>query len=122
MRTDVEDKDAPEDLFDRARDCLFGVGGLSSGYTDPTTVRIVCHRYRRDQVYISVPANSVPATTNVLATPLIESAKAPGSSQYLKPMASPPMPPALMQMARIKKTVSDRTLILCNISQFSLHG
>jgi hypothetical protein len=62
--------------------------------------------------YISVPAYNVPATTNVLATPLIESAKAPGLCQYLKPMTWSPMPPVLMQMARMKKTIRAMTLML----------
>lgn len=50
--------------------------------------------------------------TNVLATPLIESAKAPGLCQYLNPIVRGPIPPALMQIARMKNTHSERTLIL----------
>ena len=65
--------------------------------------------------YISVPAYKVPATTNVLATPLIESANAPGSCQYLNPIFSGPIPPELMQMARMKKTIKATTLILYSI-------
>jgi hypothetical protein len=62
--------------------------------------------------YISVPAYSVPATTNVSATPLIPSANASGSSQYLNPIVSGPIAPVLMQIARMKKTMSASTLIL----------
>ena len=64
------------------------------------------------RTYISVPAYSVPATTKVFATPLIESANAPGSCQYLNPMAPGPIAPALMQIARMKKTMSASTLML----------
>lgn len=68
------------------------------------------------QTYISVPAYSVPAMTKVLATPLMPSAKAPGSSQYLKPIFWGPMPPAEMQMARMKKMEMEMTLILQSVS------
>jgi hypothetical protein len=38
------------------------------------------------------PQKAVPATTKVFATPLIESANAPGSCQYSNPMARGPIP------------------------------
>ena len=66
----------------------------------------------RAGTYISVPAYNVPATTNVLATPLIESANAPGLSQYLNPIVWGPIPPALIQIARMKNTMRASTLIL----------
>jgi hypothetical protein len=50
--------------------------------------------------------------TNVLATPLILSAKAPGLSQYLKPIGPGPMPPELIMTARMKKTQIETTLML----------
>lgn len=48
--------------------------------------------------------------TKVLATPLMPSAKAPGSFQYLKPMGPGPMPPAEMAIATMKKRVIEMTL------------
>lgn len=67
--------------------------------------------------YISVPAYNVPATTKVFATPLIESANAPGLCQYSNPIFLGPMPPELMIMARMKKTINAKTLILQIISK-----
>ena len=50
--------------------------------------------------------------TNVLATPLIESAKAPGLDQYLKPIVWGPMPPAEIMIATMKKRLKKAILIL----------
>lgn len=66
--------------------------------------------------YISVPAYRVPAITNVLATPLIPSAKAPGWFQYLNPMGPGPIPPVLMITARRKKMQMEMTLMLWSVS------
>ena len=50
--------------------------------------------------------------TNVLATPFIPSAKAPGLFQYLNPIGPGPIPPELMITARRKKTQMEMTLML----------
>jgi hypothetical protein len=40
------------------------------------------------------------------------SANGPGESQYLNPIGPGPIPPAVITIARMKKTVIERTLIL----------
>ena len=63
---------------------------------------------------ISVPAYNVPAITNVLATPLMLSANAPGFFQYLKPIFWGPIPPEEMTIATMKKITMLITLIRLN--------
>lgn len=112
-QTNVEDKNAPKDLFDSARNRLLGILRLSRCDADPEAwLDLEYSSVSSINTYISVPAYKVPATTNVLATPLMESANAPGLCQYLNPIFSGPIPPELMQIARIKNTTRAITLIL----------
>ena len=75
------------------------IGGFTCSDANPILVSDALLGEGWGTMYISVPAYNVPATTNVLATPLIESAKAPGLCQYLNPIVCGPIPPELMQMA-----------------------
>lgn len=117
--TDVENEDTPKDLLDSLGYCLLRIRRFSGGDANPNSTVSIRHlpHLRHWGTYISVPAYNVPATTNVFATPLIESANAPGECQYLNPVARGPMPPALMIIARMKKTINANTLILQSISQ-----
>lgn len=96
------------------------IGGFTCSDANPILVSDALLGEGWGTMYISVPAYNVPATTNVLATPLIESAKAPGLCQYLNPIVCGPIPPELMQMAMMKKAIIARTLILEQISLISL--
>lgn len=113
--TNVENQDTPEDLLNSARNGSSGILRLAGRDANPVNVRCV-PMGKAIFAHISVPAYSVPATTKVEATPLIPSANAPGSCQYLNPIVCGPIPPLLMQMARMKKTIKDKTLILQIIS------
>lgn len=116
--TDVENQDPPKDLLDCFRNCLRRVCRLSSRDANPDLSLALSHvpPLYYSATHISVPAYSVPATTNVFATPLIESANAPGACQYVNPIGRGPIPPVLIQIARIKKTINANTLILQAIS------
>lgn len=111
LPTNVENQDPPEYLSDSGWNGLLRIGRFSGSDADPVHVRqLIIQGTAR--AYISVPAYSVPAMTNVFATPLMESANAPGSRQYLNPMGPGPTPPVLIQMARMKNAMSAKTLIL----------